>query len=50
MQTIRYKTNTQPYYVLMGHDEENLIEPVGYTPDATVYNKWLEKGIANFED
>jgi thiol:disulfide interchange protein DsbD len=50
MQTIRYKTNTQPYYVLMGHDEQNLIEPVGYTPDATVYNKWLEKGIANFED
>jgi thiol:disulfide interchange protein DsbD len=50
MQTIRYKTNTQPYYVLMGHDEENLIEPAGYTPDATTYNNWLEKGIANFED
>ena len=50
MQTIKYKTNTQPYYVLMGHDEENLIEPVGYTPDATSYNNWLEKGIANFED
>lgn len=50
MQTIRYKTNTQPYYVLMGHDEESLIEPVGYTPVATEYNKWLEKGIANFED
>lgn len=50
MQTIKYKTNTQPYYVLMGHDEENLIEPVGYTPDVTSYNNWLEKGIANFED
>ena len=48
MQTIRYKTNTQPYYVLMGHDEENLIEPVGYTPDASDYINWLKKGIDRF--
>ncbi len=47
-QTIRYKTNTQPFYVLMGHDEKNLIEPVGYTPDPDVYDVWLETGIENF--
>jgi len=50
MQTIKYKTNTQPYYVLMGHDEENLIEPVAYTPDATAYNNWLKEGIGNFKN
>ena len=50
MQTIRYKTNTQPYYVLMDHDENNLIKPVAYTPDPVAYNKWLVEGISNFKD
>ena len=50
MQTIRYKTNTQPYYVLMDHDEENLNEPAGYTPDAKEYNAWLKEGIGNFKN
>ena len=49
-QTIKYKTNTQPYYVLMDHNEENLNEPVAYTPDAEEYNKWLKEGIENFKD
>jgi thiol:disulfide interchange protein len=49
MQTLRYKTNTQPYYVLIGHDEENLIAPVGYTPDVDDYNNWIKEGIANFK-
>jgi thiol:disulfide interchange protein DsbD len=47
-QTIRYKTNTQPFYVLMGHDEENLTPPVGYTPDADEYYNWLQEGVKNF--
>ncbi|MCB0383565.1 MAG: thioredoxin family protein [Psychroserpens sp.] len=50
LQTIKYKTNTQPFYVLMNHDEENLIEPVGYTPDADKYHQWLSEGIGNFEN
>ncbi|MGS2727200.1 cytochrome c biogenesis protein CcdA [Psychroserpens sp. BH13MA-6] len=50
LQTIKYKTNTQPYYVLMDHDEENLIAPVGYTPDVETYNNWLSKGIQNFKN
>ena len=25
MQTIKYKANSQPFYVLMNHDESNLI-------------------------
>jgi thiol:disulfide interchange protein DsbD len=50
MQTIKYKTNTQPYYVLMDHNENNLIEPVAYTPDADEYNNWLKEGIRNFKN
>ncbi|KAA5821876.1 thiol:disulfide interchange protein [Algibacter amylolyticus] len=49
LQTIKYKTNSQPFYVLMDHSENNLIDPVAYTPDAEVYNKWLETGISNFK-
>ncbi|WP_445738640.1 protein-disulfide reductase DsbD family protein [Mariniflexile sp.] len=49
LQTIKYKTNSQPFYVLMDHNEENLIEPVGYTPDVEEYYTWLKTGISKFE-
>lgn len=45
----KYKANIQPYYILMDHDEENLNEPVGYTPDVEEYKAWLEDGIAKFK-
>ncbi len=48
LQTIRYKTNSQPYYVLMDHNEENLIDPVAYTPDVDEYYSWLKKGISKW--
>ncbi|MCW5520604.1 thioredoxin family protein [Aureitalea sp. L0-47] len=48
-QIVRYKANAQPYYVLMDHNEENLIPPVGYTPDVDDYLKWLRKGIDAFK-
>ncbi|SRX73178.1 protein-disulfide reductase DsbD family protein [Aequorivita antarctica] len=49
LQTIKYKTNSQPFYVLMDHNEENLIDPVGYTPDIEEYYAWLQKGIGAFK-
>ena len=49
-QTIKYKANSQPFYVLMGHDEENLIDPVAYTPDVDEYYNWLVKGLGNFKN
>jgi len=49
-QTIRYKANAQPYYVLMDHDESNLNIPVGYTPDAQEYKTWLKEGITRFNN
>lgn len=45
----KYKANIQPYYVLMRHDESNLIPPIGYTPDVDEYEVWLRNGIANFK-
>jgi thiol:disulfide interchange protein len=48
-QTIKYGANAQPFYVLMDHNGENLIEPVAYTPDVEQYHNWLKKGIANFK-
>lgn len=48
-QQVRYGTNAQPYYVLMGHNEENLNDPVAYTPDVDEYHAWLTAGIANFK-
>lgn len=41
----RYKTNAQPYYVILNSDGEDAIQPVGYTPDAQEYLAWLQKGI-----
>jgi thiol:disulfide interchange protein len=48
LQTLKYKANSQPFYVLMDHNEENLIDPVSYTPDVEDYLNWLKTGISNF--
>lgn len=47
-QITRYKANAQPYYVLIDHNEEKLIAPSAYEPDADEYYNWLKKGIENF--
>ena len=47
-QTIKYKANAQPFYVLVDHKGENLLDPVGYTPDADEYKNWLETGVSKF--
>lgn len=49
LQTLKYKANSQPFYVLMGHDEQNLLEPVAYTPDADEYYTWLKEGVSKFK-
>jgi len=48
-QILRYKANAQPFYVLMDHNEENLIDPVGYTPDIEEYYDWLQNGVGAFD-
>lgn len=48
-QITRYKNNAQPYYVILNSDGEDISNPIGYTPDATEYKKWLEEGISKFK-
>ncbi len=48
-QTIKYKTNSQPYYVLIDADENSLVDPVAYTPDAEEYYNWLQSGIKEYK-
>ncbi|OIQ38402.1 MAG: thiol:disulfide interchange protein [Bacteroidetes bacterium MedPE-SWsnd-G1] len=49
LQALKYETNSQPYYVLMGHDEKSLNEPVAYTPDVDEYYAWLKDGVSKFK-
>lgn len=48
-QITRYKNNAQPYYILLDSDGQDISKPIGYTPDAEVYKKWLEEGISQFK-
>ncbi|MDY0780316.1 protein-disulfide reductase DsbD family protein [Tenacibaculum sp. IB213877] len=44
-QTVFFKTNTQPYYVLLSADGKQILnEPVGYTPNEEAYLDWLNDG------
>lgn len=45
----KYKTNTQPFYVLIDLKGENLNTPVGYTPNIGEYLNWLKDGISKFK-
>ncbi|MFP9115516.1 protein-disulfide reductase DsbD family protein [Flavobacterium sp. RHBU_3] len=49
LQITKYKTNSQPYYVIEGSEGTKLNEPVGYTPDKKEYLKWLKEGIGNYK-
>jgi thiol:disulfide interchange protein len=45
-----YKSNSQPQYVIIGHDNlKPLIETTAYDPDIQAYINWLERGISRFE-
>ncbi len=49
METFKYKNNSQPLYVIIDHDENNMNDPIGYTPDVDTYYQWLKKGIDHFK-
>ncbi len=43
-----YKNNSQPFYVLLNHEEQLLNSPRGYDVDIEAYLEWLEKGKSAF--
>ena len=48
LQTINFKNNSQPFYVLLDHNMELLNNTNAYTPDVDEYLEWLKVGIENF--
>ncbi len=43
--------SAQPYYVLMDNDGKTVLnEPIAYTPDVDLYKRFLDCGIAAFEE
>ena len=48
----KYKTNTQPLYVITDLEGNNLnstTPKISYTPDVAAYGAWLKEGISNFK-
>ena len=50
MQTERYKTNSQPYYLVLDTDENVLVEPANYQNygSVSVFKDWLQRGLDAF--
>ncbi|MGB3591497.1 MAG: thioredoxin family protein [Nonlabens sp.] len=44
-QISRYGVNVQPYYAIIDSEGNDLVRPVGYTPDPEEYAEWLESGL-----
>lgn len=49
-QTLNFRNNSQPYYVLLDSDMNMLNEPAGYTPDSEEYHSWLQEGLKGFRE
>jgi thiol:disulfide interchange protein len=47
-QAERYNINTQPYYIILDHNEQLLAPPRGYDLNIQAYLEFLEEGLANF--
>jgi thiol:disulfide interchange protein DsbD len=50
LQANSYGTNSQPYYVFLNHDEEQLVENANYQDYGTVdlFSDWLNRGLQQF--
>ena len=49
-QVRRYKKNAQPLYVIQDHNDNDLTEAIGYSPDIGEYKKFLDGGINKFKE
>ena len=47
-QTVKYGTNTQPYYVMLNHQEEMLSTPYAYNSSIDAFYEWLKEGVSKF--
>lgn len=50
LQTSVYKTNSQPYYILLDNKGQKLAQPRGYTPDIDTYRQYLDEGLCRYKN
>jgi thiol:disulfide interchange protein DsbD len=50
LQANTFGTNSQPYYVMLDHNEQELLEPANYQDYGSVslFQEWLERGVKTF--
>jgi thiol:disulfide interchange protein DsbD len=48
-QTLNFKNNSQPYYVLLNKDYELLQAPIGFEPNANAFEEFLKAGLDNYK-
>ena len=51
LQIEKYNSNSQPYYVLLDHKEEQLVEPANYLNYGTIelFSDWLNRGLKEYK-
>ena len=49
-QISKFNTNAQPYYCLMGHNGELLVQPRAYDLDKDAFVAFLKEGLSNFAE
>lgn len=49
-QTLNFRNNSQPYYVLLSDDLDVLNETIAYEPSYRAYLSWLETGLKNYNN
>jgi len=50
LQVTKFRVNAQPFYVLMGHNDDVLVQPRAYDLDVDAFVKFLDMGIKNFKE
>src|SRR5690606_10224984 len=48
-QITRFNNNAQPYYVILDHEEQVLVDPIAYETDVSKFVDFLDRGKAAFE-
>jgi thiol:disulfide interchange protein len=48
-ESVSFRNNAQPLYILLSPDGQLLTKPVGYTPDVDEYKAFLERGLKAWE-
>ena len=52
LQANTYGTNSQPYYIFLNHEEEQMVEPANYQDFGTVelFLDWLNRGLKKYKN